>query len=169
MEDRPYAAFILSFVGGLFVVVGTAIGYLLFVSNAYVSVTNLTTAFAGVALSLGVLMVIASLLLYVRPGLHVAWGLLIIVLSAGSFTSVFAGYAGLGLGLIGMVLGISGGAIAIAWHPGVGILGTGAPSMSYRVCLACGRMSAFGYTFCPFCGTPVPAVSPPGSVAPPTR
>lgn len=169
MEERPLTAFILSLLGSLFVVVGTTLGFVLYSRSVYPYGSDITAILAGVSVALGILMLAMSMMLYLRPELHVAWGVTILVFAAGSFTSMFSGYAGLGLGLIGMVLGIIGGSIAIAWRPGMGIPGMGGPSGAYRVCMTCGRMAPFGYSFCPFCGTPQPVVSPPTPGPPPPR
>ena len=169
MEERPLTAFILSLLGSVFVIVGTILGFALYSSSPYAAVTTLMEILSGVSVALGVLMLTMTLMLYLRPELHVAWGVTILVFAAGSITSVFSGYGGLGFGVIGMVLGIIGGSIAIAWRPGMGMPGMVGPSGAYRVCTSCGRMAPFGYSFCPFCGTPQPAVSPPTPGPPPPR
>ena len=169
MEERPLTAFILSLLGSVFVIVGTILGFALYSSIPYASVSTLMAILSGVSVALGILMLAMTLMLYSRPELHVAWGVTILVFAAGSITSVFSGYGGLGLGVIGMVLGIVGGAIAITWRPGMGMPGMVGPSGAYRVCTSCGRMAPFGYSFCPFCGTPQPVVSPPTPGPPPPR
>jgi len=167
LEERPLSAFILSLLGSMFVIVGTVLGFVL--SGPYRLPGDLTTILASVSLALGILMLTMTMLLYVRPELHVAWGVTILVFASASITSVFSGYGGLGLGVIGMVLGIVGGSLAIAWRPGMGMPGMVGPAGAYRVCTTCGRMAPFGYSFCPFCGTPQPAVSPPTPAPPPPR
>jgi len=167
LEERPLSAFILSLLGSMFVIVGTVLGFVL--SGPYRLPGDLTTILASVSLALGILMLTMTMLLYVRPELHVAWGVTILVFASASITSVFSGYGGLGLGVIGMVLGIVGGSLAIAWRPGMGVPGMFGPAGAYRVCTTCGRMAPFGYSFCPFCGTPQPAVGPPTPAPPPPR
>lgn len=169
MEERPLTAFVLSLLGSTFIIVGTVVGFVLYASSPFPPTTDLTAIFASVAVALGILMLTMTMLLYRRPDLHVAWGVTILVLASASITSVLSGYGGLGLGVVGMVLGIVGGAIAIAWRPGVGITGMGAHPGAYRVCLMCGRMAPFGYGFCPFCGAPAPVVNPPSPGPPPPR
>src|SRR3989475_48232 len=139
------------------------------ISSPYGYVSELTGILVGVSIAFGILMLTMTMLLYRRPELHVAWGVTILVFASASITSVFSGYGGLGLGVVGMVLGIVGGAMAIAWRPGMGVLGMGAHSGAYRVCLTCGRMAPFGYAFCPFCGAPAPVVNPPSPGPPPPR
>ena len=166
MEERPLTAFILSLLGSVFVVIGTILGFVLYSRSTFPYASDITGIFAGISLALGILVLMMSVMLYMRPELHVAWGVTILVFSAASFTSVFAGFGGLGLGVVGMVLGVVGGAIAIAWRPGLGMPPMVGPP-GYRVCLSCGRMSPFGYAFCPFCGTPAPVVTPPSPGPPP--
>jgi hypothetical protein len=155
--------------GSVFVIVGTIVGFALYSSTRYAYVGDLTGILAGVSVALDILMFSMTLMLYLRPELHVAWGVTILVFASGSITSAFSGYGGLGLGIIGMVLGIIGGAIAIAWRPGMGMPGMGGHPGAYRVCLTCGRMAPFGYSFCPFCGAPAPVASPPTPGPPPPR
>jgi Family of unknown function (DUF6114) len=166
LEERPLTAFILSLLGSMFVIVGTVLGFVLYSASPFVQITDLTAILASISVALGLLMLTMTTLLYLRPGLHVAWGVTILVFASASITSVFSGYGGFGLGVVGMVLGIVGGAIAIAWHPGMGMA---ARSGAYRVCQSCGRMAPFGYAFCPFCGAPAPAVNPPTPGPPPPR
>ena len=161
MEERPLTAFILSLLGSVFVVVGTILGFALYSVSPFASIGELMVILTSVSVALGILMLMMTLLLYLRPGLHVAWGVAILVFASASITSVFSGYGGLGFGVIGMVLGIVGGAMAIAWRSGMGTFGMGVHAGAYWVCTKCGRMAPFGYAFCPFCGAPAPAVNPP--------
>jgi hypothetical protein len=169
MQGRPVTAFILSLIGSLFVIMGILMGLVLYGQSVYYGYAGtLTVAFTGVSIVIALMMLIASLMLYVRPDLHVAWGVVVLVFAVGSFTSVFVGYGGFGLGILGMVLGIIGGALAISWQPGGAAPAMGGPAASYRVCLTCGRMSPYGFAFCPFCGAPAPVVGPSVGGTPPT-
>src|SRR2546428_1134875 len=150
LEERPLTAFILSLLGGVFVVVGTGLGFVLYSSSPYGFVSELTGILVGVSIAFGILMLTMTMLLYRRPELHVAWGVTILVFASASITSVFSGYGGLGLGVVGMVLGIVGGAMAIAWPPGIGGPRAGAYSGADRGCFAVRRMGPFGYAFCRF-------------------
>jgi hypothetical protein len=156
VNERPVNAFILSLIGSCFVLLGTILGSIVAPIGFY---STLSDIFAAVAVFLGTVMFLAALLLYFRPEYHVAWGVTIIVVSVGSFTSAFASYAGFGLGIVGMILGIVGGALAIGWSPG----GPAAPmtSLPFRVCLTCGRPSYTQFAYCPYCGAPAPVLNPP--------
>src|SRR3989454_1235556 len=109
---------------------------------------------AGVSVALGILMLAMTFMLYSRPELHVAWGVAILVFAAASITSVFSGYGGLGLGVIGMGLRIVGGAVAIALRARRGMPRVVGPAGADRGWTARGRMGPFGYSFCPVFRTP---------------
>lgn len=98
-------------------------------------------AFAGVVLY-------AAILLNSRPAQHMTWGTLILVFAV---LSVFTSWAGFGIGL---VLGVIGGALAIAWRPAVALPPT-APAGRY--CPDCGRAIAMDARFCAHCGRQLPA------------
>src|SRR3989441_3366960 len=149
VEERPLTAFILSLLGSVFVIVGTILGFALYSSSPYASITSFMAILTGVSVALGILALLMTFMLYQRPELHVAWGVTILVFAAGSITSVFSGYGGLGLDVVGMVLGIVGGALAIAWRPGMGMPGMVGPAGAYRVCTSCGRKAPFVYSFFP--------------------
>jgi len=157
VNERPVNAFILSLLGSCFVLLGTILGYVL--SSGIYFYSDLSATFAAVAAFFGTVMLLASVMLYVRPEFHVAWGVTILVVSVGSLTSTFSGFAGFGLGIVGMILRIVGGALAIGWSPG----GPQAPTTAvpFRVCLTCGRPSYTQFAYCPYCGAPAPLLNPP--------
>src|SRR3989475_13061008 len=94
LEERPLTAFILSLLGSVFVIVGTILGFALYSSSPYASITTFMAILTGVSVALGILMLAMTLMLYQRPELHVAWGVAILVFGAGSITTVFSGYGG---------------------------------------------------------------------------
>ncbi len=151
--DRPITPFILSLLGGLFIIVGGLVG-LVFFPYSYFYGTNV--AFVAVAISTGIVVLAGTAMLYVRPDQHLIWGVIIVVFSV---MSIFSWIGGLFGGFfIGMVFGIVGGCLAIAWNPG----GTyGGASRMVRVCMGCGRYVPIGYPYCAFCGTPAPVWRPP--------
>ncbi len=155
--DRPVTPFILSLLGGLFIIVGGLFGLLLF-NYSYYYGSNL--AFVAVAVTTGIVVLAGCAMLYVRPDQHVIWGVIIVVFSV---LSLFSWVGGLFGGFfIGMVLGIVGGCLAIAWSPGTTY---GGMPRAVRFCTGCGRYVPIGYPFCPFCGTPAPVWRPPVSSA----
>ncbi len=58
----------------------------------------------------GIVVLVGSYMLRSRPASHVAWGVIILIFS---LVSIFAG----GGFVIGMILGIVGGILAIVWKP----------------------------------------------------
>ncbi len=153
--DRPITPFILSLLGGLFIIVGGIFG-LVFFNFTYYYGSNLP--YVAVAVTTGIVVLAGAFMLYVRPDQHVIWGVIIVVFSV---VSIFSWLAGLFGGFfVGMILGIIGGCVAIAWTPGATFGGAPKP---VRVCTGCGRYVVLGYPYCPFCGTPAPVWRPPAA------
>ncbi len=147
--ERPVVPFILCLIGGLFVLAGGAYGLVYLGTVSYYNGgAYLVFDFLGIVS--GGLVLLAAAMLYAAPPNHVAWGIVAIVFSVISIFSgpgnVFGGF------FVGMVLGIVGGAMAIAWRSG-GELSL----MDTRTCLTCGRHVLAAYPVCPHCGTPAPA------------
>jgi hypothetical protein len=65
---------------------------------------------AAVGLVSGVIILLGSVMLYSRPGKAQTWGALILTFSVVSFF-------GMGGFLLGAILGIVGGVLALTWHP----------------------------------------------------
>jgi len=63
-----------------------------------------------IGLASGILVVISAIMLNARPEEHTVWGTVILVFSIISFL-------GMGGFLIGAILGIVGGALALSWKP----------------------------------------------------
>jgi hypothetical protein len=132
LTERPTAAFVLSFVAGLIILLGGAMR-LMFrfywfrgMMRGFGARLTGIMAFPGyammwgrfsymdgiVGLALGVLMIVGAVMLYNRPQRHATWGTVIVILSV---LSLFARATG-GLG-IGLILGLVGGLLAITWKP----------------------------------------------------
>jgi len=162
LEQRPTGAFILSLIGSLFVLVGAILGYLLVSTGSVGPISaGLVPALASVTVAFGTLMIIASTLLYLRPELHMIWGVIVLVLAIASTTGIFVGAAGLGVGVVGIAFGIIGGMFAISWRPGAGMPGFTSAGAPYRVCGHCGRSISVSFAHCPFCGAPAMTATPP--------
>lgn len=164
MNHRPVGGFILSLLGGIFSLLGTLIGFAFAPTcgGPYCYVPSYFYPFLLTAGLAGGVVLLGAALLYRRPDLHVVWGVVILVMSATSAVGVITGYFAL-FGVAGVVLGIVGGSMAIAW-------GTGEPTSAVggvRLCQGCGRFVPLAYPFCAFCGTPAPSLRPPSATAPP--
>jgi hypothetical protein len=135
--ERPTAAFVLSLIAGIFIVLGGGMtsmmgsffgpygygimgGYGGFgmmgygysgYGNGY-GVTNRSGfgLFGVLGLVFGVIVIVSAIMLNSRPQEHSTWGVLIVIFSV---LSIFGGAMG-GLGA-GLILGIVGGVLAITW------------------------------------------------------
>ena len=123
-QETPLTAFILSLIGGAFILVS---GFALSLWSLYGGPwfngmmrgmtmmgrfgfpSNLMVGFELVGLISGVLVVIGAIMMRVHPGEHVAWGTIVLVFSITSFL-------GMGGFIIGALLGIAGGALALSWR-----------------------------------------------------
>lgn len=125
--QKPVAAFLLSFLSGIFIALGSVVMCLwwswwwptgwsgmLHEMEEHMPGWN----FDGIAYVMGILGIIfgiiiisAAILLYTNPKQHELWGALIIVFSAASVISCMGGMG------VGLLLGIVGGALAILWKP----------------------------------------------------
>jgi hypothetical protein len=69
-------------------------------------------SFAGMlGIIFGLIVIAGAIMLNRRPAQHTTWGILILVFS------ILGIFGGLGGYLVGLILGIVGGALAIAWTP----------------------------------------------------
>jgi hypothetical protein len=109
---RPTSAFVLSLLGGVFIILGGAIELLL-----GLFIVPFTGGFFGfllftgaAALTMGVAILVLAFLLEARPEQHTGLGVGIVILSIASIL-------GGGGGLVGLILGVIGGSLAIAFSP----------------------------------------------------
>lgn len=161
METRPLNAFILSLLGGLFILMGVLMAVVLSASNGYpYYLSSYYAPFLATSSVCGVAVLLAAALMYLRPAMHVAWGVIALVLSVGSVIGAATGYYAI-FGFIGITLGVLGGALSIAWRsvPGAG----GVPAGAARMCTGCGRYVPMMFPYCAYCGTPAPTFPAPGS------
>jgi hypothetical protein len=129
-QEIPTVAFILSLVGGIlvllmgimFLTIGTAFmggmmgGYYPGMMGGYYypgGAGFVSSIIAGIGiwgLICGVLILLGAFMIYTRPGSHGIWGIIILIFSLLSFI------AGGGF-IIGAILGVIGGILAIVWKP----------------------------------------------------
>jgi hypothetical protein len=126
--EKPTVAFILSLVGGMLILVGSAVsivwsaignttfdgfggmmGYWHGMMGSYWSSYDYLLGFSVLGLVCGVVVVIGAFMLSLRPLEHVSWSVIVLVFSAVSFVSM-------GGWFVGAILGIAGGALGIAWR-----------------------------------------------------
>ncbi len=128
----PVAAFVLSLIGGVLILIGGIVSSMWFMYGGY-GMGGMMGGFGGmmggyqgmmggfgvpfgfmgglwlIGLVAGTLVIIGALMLNARPAEHTAWGTIILVFSIISFI-------GMGGFFIGAILGIAGGAMALSWR-----------------------------------------------------
>ncbi len=129
--EKPTAAFILSLLGGIFILLGgglmTMMGWGGFcgitgcrsyggmmgpgfgmMGNGYA--WGFSGMFGIAGIFFGVVVIIGSIMLHNNPAQHSTWGLVIIIFSVLSILGSAMGGFG-----IGLILGLIGGALALTW------------------------------------------------------
>jgi len=151
--SRPVAAFVLGLIGGIFILIGGVLSLLF---------STFFFNFLGIlGIVFGIVVVVGSIMLVSFPSQHVAWGIVVLIFSVTSIVSFAGGF------VVGLVLGILGGAMGLAWNPATGSYGSepqpagfagpyGLPMAPWRMCMGCGRWIPWAYNQCPMCGTATP-------------
>jgi hypothetical protein len=147
-EVYPSGAYILTLVGGIFVLLGG-----LGLSTVGAVLTFFAFGLGGIigilGIIWGILLIYAATRLKSNPGQHGTWGALIVLFSLLSW------FGGLGGFLIGFLLSLIGGILAIVWNPTSISPPTTyqpTPQNSGRFCSNCGSMVSQETKFCPRCG-----------------
>jgi hypothetical protein len=144
-ESYPGAAYILSLVGGLFVLLaGVLVGL---IGAALTFMVGGLGAIAGLfGVVWGVIIIVAAFSLRANPSQHVTWGVIIIVFSLLSWVGSFGGF------FIGFLLSLIGGIMAIVWSPQ-----TYGTHDAYVPPTQVNPKSSASAQFCPYCGNSLPA------------
>jgi hypothetical protein len=130
--ERPTAAFLLSLVGGIFILLGGGVmsmfgpfgfgnmmggyrgmmgGY--YSGYGYGMMGGFGFGMFGIlGLIFGIIVIISAFMLNSKPQEHSTWGILIVIFSV---LSIFGGTMG-GFG-VGLILGLIGGILGITWKP----------------------------------------------------
>ena len=160
MADKPTAAFVLSLIGGIFLLLG---GLLATVGFSFVF-GGLGALVGIVGVIFGLIVILGAVMLYQKPQSHTMWGVVILILSIIAFPSLW------GFG-IGSLLAFIGAILALVYKPSIGPSGmpsqpmgpmpTGSmgssPTMGSMgmTCKNCGASIPAGATRCPSCGAAV--------------
>lgn len=151
-ENSPTAAFVLSLIGGVFVLLAGLI--IAAIGAALTFFIGGIGALLGVAaIVVGLLIIVFAIMLHSRPEQHVIWGALLIVFSIISLPVSLGGF------VIGFLLTLIGGILAVVWHPPAAAPAQYAGPM--QVCLKCGTQRTSPAPFCAHCGASFPAAMPP--------
>jgi len=151
-ESYPNAAFILSLIGGIFIIL---IGLIVMLIGAAVTfmIGGLGGIFGLLGVVWGAIIIYSAVQLKLSPSQHSTWGVLIIVFSLVSWIGAFGGL------VIGFLLALIGGILALAWSPANMSTPTGyAPPSSTpqpstaRCCPQSDRSKPVDIKYCPYCG-----------------
>jgi len=107
MEGKPTAAFILSLIGGIFVLLG---GIWLAIAGAIIA---LFTAGLGMILGIfavfGLIIIVGAIMMNSNPASAKTWGVIVLILWIVSLFGVITAFGGL--------LSLIGGILAMVWKP----------------------------------------------------
>ena len=158
-ESYPNAAYILSLIAGIFVLLGGLL--LAAIGAAFTFFVFGIGAIIGVfGIVFGIIIITAAVNLRSHPRQHVTWGAVILVFSIISWFGAFGGF------FLGFLLGLIGGILALTWSPPqtqtAPIYSAPAysppvtPYSTTRYCPNCGAPVSAGTKFCPHCGKELP-------------
>lgn len=107
MEEKPTAAFILSLIGGIFVLLG-GIG-LAFLGAIIALFTFGAGAILGIFAIFGIIIIIGAIMMYTKPRSAKTWGIIVLILGIISLIGIVTALGG--------ILSLIGGILAIVWKP----------------------------------------------------
>jgi hypothetical protein len=161
-KESPSVAFGLALAGGILIMIA---GIVVMVIGALVTIfiAGVGGVFGLIGVIWGILIIVFAFLLRSTPERHVGYGVTIIILAFLSWFGAFGGF------VLGFLLALIGGIMAIVWNPGevsVNVtVGSGGfqggippppqPSASTRFCPNCGAQVEAGAQFCRGCGRPL--------------
>ena len=154
MHHIPKTAFVLALIGSIFIIL--AGGLLAVVGATFSFLLGGLTWIFFVGLFVGILSLIFTILLWVRPENKTIWGVLLIVMSIASWPTAIGGF------FIGFLLTLLGGIFAITYKSPVmaapmGMPGQpGAPPAPGMACPNCGGVVNMATRTCTNCGKMVP-------------
>ena len=174
--EKPTAAFVLSLIGGIFILLD---GILLAVVGSAIAIGGLAgsgtaggivSAIGAIGVIFGLIIIIGGVMMYQKPQSHTMWGVIVLILS---LISIITG----GGFIIGLILGLIGGILALVFKPSLGptampgqpmgsmpmgsmgsmgSMGTGAATGQMGMtCKNCGASIPAGAARCPSCGASV--------------
>jgi len=125
--EKPTAAFLLSLVGGIFILLGGGAtsmfgGFLGMMGRRGMMGYQFSGMMGGLGVGLGlfgvlglifgIIVIISAFMLNSKPQEHSTWGTIIVIFSVLSiFGSMMGGFG------VGLILGLVGGILAITWKP----------------------------------------------------
>src|SRR5881296_3838202 len=127
MAEKPTAAFVLSLIGGIFILLGaivvmalaSVIGSLMLIGGGDPALAYI---YGAVGLIFAILVLVGAIMLWTKPQQHVMWGVVVLLFSLFSIITT-GGF------FIGLILGLIGGILGIAWKPPAPMSGMAPPMM----------------------------------------
>ena len=115
MAEKPTAAFVLSLIGGIFILLGAIVVMALAsVIGSFMVLgggdPNIVYIYGAVGLIFAILVLVGAVMLWMKPQQHVAWGVVVLLFSLFSIITT-GGF------FIGLILGLIGGILVIVWKP----------------------------------------------------
>lgn len=140
VSEKPETPFVMSLIGGIFVLVDGALGFMFAVrfGNWPMWIWNFQNSeyvLGPSGIILGIVIIVAATLAYKNPRQNMIWGPIIVIASLLSFFLILGGY------IVGFIFGLVGGILFLVWEP----------AKSKR-CVRCGRQIGLESVFCPYCG-----------------
>ena len=110
MGEKPTAAFVLSLIGGIFIILG---GIFLAVLGAAVTFFfgGIGGIFGILGIIWGIIVIIGAVMLNSNTEQHTTWGVIVLVFSIVSWFGALGGF------FIGFLLALIGGILGITWKP----------------------------------------------------
>ncbi len=129
MAEKPTAGFVLGLIGGIFILLNALLliaaaailsGFSGAIPGMPAGTTDIVTIYAAIGLIFALLVLVGSVLLYMRPQQHVAWGVVVLLFSL--FSIIIGGGF-----IIGLILGLVGGILGIVFKPSMPMAAPYAP------------------------------------------
>lgn len=131
-KESPFVAYVLSLIGGVLILLGAVVGSFVtpiwyggmmgrggmmggqseWMMGNFGALSALSLGLMVVSFVAGVLVIIGAVMMTVHPEQHMPWGTIVLIFSIFSFIGF-----GIGGFVIGALLGIAGGALALSWRP----------------------------------------------------
>jgi Family of unknown function (DUF6114) len=127
MAEKPTAAFVLSLIGGIFILLGAIVvlalasmlGGLMIIGGADPALAYI---YGAVGLIFAILVLVGAVMIWMKPQQHVVWGVVVLLFSLFSIITT-GGF------FIGLILGLIGGILGIVWKPPAPMAGMAPPMM----------------------------------------
>ncbi len=139
-EQKPEYAFLATLIGGIFILVDGAIGFMIAVRSGYWYIWIWDFPYSAFLLGalgivLGVLIIMSGIMGYKKIQRTSVIGMMVIALSIASFILTMGGF------VIGFGFGLVGGILFLVWEPA-----------EMKNCLHCGKTIKLDSWYCPHCG-----------------